>query len=112
MSEFDRHAVFSASAEHEFADMLHFYTQLPDSSLSIADIFQGQLDVDSASSTPTGLPSTPVFWGTDPSLSPQSKISSNSENDFMDFQWNENDGCPDLWNSMNEVCQPPLRREA
>ncbi|KAJ5770317.1 uncharacterized protein N7511_002368 [Penicillium nucicola] len=100
MSEYDRHAV-SASVDNEFADMLQFYTQMPDCNLSIADIFQGQLDVDSASSTPTGLPSTPVFWGNDPSQNPLSKPSLNGmEPELMDFQWNETDGCPELWNSI------------
>jgi hypothetical protein len=111
MSKFDRHAGVSASVENEFADMLQFYMKMPDCNLSIADIFQGQLDVDSASSTPTCLPSTPVFWGTDPSLNTQSKSSSTingNENDFMDFDWNENDGCPGLWNSINEVFQTSL----
>ncbi|KAJ5295624.1 hypothetical protein PENANT_c001G08044 [Penicillium antarcticum] len=101
MSDFDRHAV-SASVDNDFADMLQFYTQMPDHNLSIADVFQGHLDVDSASSTPTGLPSTPVFWGNDSSLNTQSKPSNDMVNDFMDFRWNETDGCPDLWNSINE----------
>ncbi|KAJ6099220.1 hypothetical protein N7467_000755 [Penicillium canescens] len=84
---------------------------MPDCNLSIVDIFQGQLDVDSASSTPRCLPSTPVFWGTDPSLRTQSKSSSTingNENDFMDFHWDENDGCPYLWNSVNEVSSSTL----
>ena len=92
MSEFDRLAMGSASVENEFADMLQVYKQMPDCNLSIVDIFQDQLDVDSASSTPTWLPSTPIFWGTDPSLATPSKSSStinDNENDFFDFHWNE-----------------------
>jgi hypothetical protein len=111
MSEFDRLAMVSASVENEFADTLQVYKQMPDCNLSIVDIFQDQLDVDSASSTPTCLPSTPIFWGTDPSLTTPSKSSSTingNENDFFDFHWNENDGCPYLWNSINEVFQTSL----
>jgi hypothetical protein len=111
MSGFDRHAMVLASVENEFADMVQSYKQMPDCNLSVVDIIQGQLDVDSASSTPTSLPSTPVFWGTDPSLRTQSKSSSTingNENDFMDFHWDEKDGCPYLWNSVNEVFQTSL----
>ncbi|KAJ5990403.1 hypothetical protein N7522_010610 [Penicillium canescens] len=110
MSEFDQLAMVSAF-ENEFADMLQVYKQMPDCNLSIVDILQGQLDVDSASSTPTCLPSTPVFGGTDPSLRTQSKSSSTingNENDFMDFHWDENDGCPYLWNPINEVSSSTL----
>jgi hypothetical protein len=60
MSEFDQLAMVSASVENEFADVLQGYKQMPDYNLSIVDIFQDQLDVDSASSTPTCLPSTPI----------------------------------------------------
>lgn len=79
---------------------------LADCNLSIADISQGLLDMDSASSTPTGLPSTPVFWGTDLSLNSefQSPTTINgSENNLLDFQLKGYDGCTNLWNSTNTV---------
>lgn len=106
MSEFDRHAVVSASMENEFANMHQFYMGLADCNLSIADISQGLLDMESASSTPTGLPSTPVFWGTDLSLNSefQSPTTINgSENDLLDFQLNGYDECTGVWNSTNTV---------